>query len=162
MDPVPARDALERLITEQSAVLARLEALLDREHGLLAARDIESLAAAGRERQACVGALLRVEEERASLCRMFGHAADAGGMQRLLAWCDPGGRLVARWTGCTELTRRCRKLNDRNGALATAQLRNVSGRLDALTGGAQRGKDTYTPQGAARATPTGRLLAAQA
>jgi len=162
MDPTLTREALERLISEQSATLTRLEELLGREHGLLAARDIESLAAAGRDRQACVGALLRLEEERASLCRMLGHGADAVGMRTLLARCDPDGRLANRWTGCTELTRRCRKLNDRNGALATAQLRHVTGRLEALTGGAQRGKDTYSPQGAARATPTGRLLAAQA
>ncbi|MGE0583052.1 MAG: flagella synthesis protein FlgN [Steroidobacteraceae bacterium] len=161
MDPAVTREAVERLITEQSAVLARLENLLDREHGLLVARDIEALAVAGRDRQACVGTLLRVEGERTALCDMLGFAADADGMRKLLAWCDTGGRLAVRWTSCTELTRRCRRLNDRNGALATAQLQNVNGRLDALTGGAQRGRDTYTPQGAARATPTGRLLAAQ-
>lgn len=161
MDPALTRDTVERLLIEQAATLSRLEALLDREHGLLVARDIEALAAAGRDRQACVGALLRIEGERSSLCRMLGHGGDAEGMRKLLAWCDPAGRLAMRWTGCTELTRRCRKLNDRNGALATAQLRNVTSRLDALTGGAGQRKDTYTPQGAARGTPTGRLLAAR-
>ena len=162
MDPAVTREAVERQITEQSAVLARLEALLDREHAQRVARDIEGRAAAGRDRQGCVGSLLRVEGERASMCRMLGFPEDADGMRKLLAWCDPEGHLAVRWNSCTDLTRRCRKLNDRNGALATAQLQNVSGRLDALTGGAQRGKGTYTPQGVTRAAPAGRLLAAQA
>lgn len=161
MDPALTRETLERLIADQATALARLEELLDREHGLLVARDIEALAAAGRERQNCVGTLLRVDGERTSLCRMLGYASDADGMRKLLHWCDPDGRLANRWTGCTELTRRCRTLNDRNGALATAQLRSVTGRLEALTGGAERRRDTYSPQGAARATPTGRLLTAR-
>ncbi|MEZ5532247.1 MAG: flagellar protein FlgN [Steroidobacteraceae bacterium] len=160
MDPAVTREALERLIDEQAACLARLEEMLEREHRCLVARDIESLAAAGRERQQCVGVLLRLDAERSSLCRMLGHAPDAAGMQKLLEWCDPSSELGPRWATCTEHTRRCRKLNDRNGALATAQLRNVSGRLDALTAGAGHRKDTYAPQGAARTTPKGRLLAA--
>lgn len=160
MEPAVTREAIERLVQEQAATLSRLEGLLDREHALLVARDIETLATAGRDRQSCVGTLLRIDGERVSLCRMLGYASDADGMRKLLTWCDPGGHLNARWASCTELTRRCRKLNDRNGALATAQLRNVTGRLDALTGGAERRKDTYAPQGAARSAPTGRLLAA--
>ncbi len=160
MDPSATRETVERLIQEQAVTLTRLEGLLDQEHGLLVARDVETLAAAGRERQVCVGTLVRIDGERLSLCRMLGFAADADGMRKLLNWCDPAGQLNLRWASCTELTRRCRKLNDRNGALATAQLRNVSARLDALTGGAERRKDTYAPQGAARATPTGRMLAA--
>ena len=161
MDPALTRDGVERLLGEQLATLARLEALLEREHALLAGRDVEALAAAGRERQACIGVLLRIDAERIRLCRLFGHAADAQGMQRLLASCDAAGQLATRWQSCVELTRRCRNLNDRNGALATAQLRSVAGRLDALTGGASRHAGTYAPGGAARSN-AGRLLAAQA
>ncbi len=160
MDPTLTRETLDRLVDEQMAALARLEELLEREHRCLVARDIESLAAAGRDRQQCVGVLLRLDGERSSLCRMLGHAPDAAGMQRLIHWCDPSGGIGPRWKTCTERTRRCRTLNDRNGALATAQLHNISGRLDALTAGAGHRKDTYAPQGSARATPTGRLLAA--
>lgn len=158
MDPAVTRETIGRLLADQSAALARLETLLDREHSLLVARDIEALAAAGRDRQACIGTLLRVDGERSSLCRMLGFDADTRGMQKLLAWCDPDGRLLPRWSACTESTRRCRKLNDRNGALATAQLRNVAARLEALTGGSARRTDTYAPQGAAHATPTGRVV----
>lgn len=162
MDPSVTRDALERLIGEQSTTLTRLESLLDREHSLLVARDIESLAVAGRDRQTCVAALLKLDGERVGMCRMLGFGADADGMRKLLGWCDPSGRLKTRWNTCSDLTRRCRTLNDRNGALATAQLKTVSGRLDALTGGgSSRRKDTYSPGGAVRQTPTGRLLAAQ-
>jgi flagellar biosynthesis/type III secretory pathway chaperone len=161
MDPALTRDSLERIVGEQLATLTRLEELLEREHALLVDRDVEQLAAAGRDRQACVGALLRIDSERAALCRMFGHAADSAGMQKLLASCDTSGRLATRWQSCTEMTRRCRKLNDRNGALATAQLRSVSGRLDVLTGGAPRSAATYSSGGTARPS-TGRLLAANA
>lgn len=161
MDPALTRDSVERLVGEQLATLSRLEALLDREHGLLVDRKLEELAAAGRDRQACVGALLRIDSERIALCRMFGHGADNDGMQKLLASCDASGRLATRWQACIEQTRRCRKLNDRNGALATAQLRSVAGRLDALTGGAPRSSPTYAPGGTPRST-TGRLLATSA
>lgn len=161
MDPSVTRESLERLIGDQSTTLTRLESLLDREHSLLVARDIESLASAGRDRQNCVAALLKLDGERVGMCRMLGFGADAEGMRKLLGWCDPTGRLKSRWNNCSDLTSRCRKLNDRNGALATAQLKTVSGRLDALTGGAGRRKDTYAPSGSVRQTPTGRLLAAQ-
>ncbi len=160
MDPVLTRDCVERLVGEQLATLARLETLLEREHALLAGRNVEELAAAGRERQACIGTLLRIDAERTRLCRLFGHTADGDGMHKLLATCDASGRLATRWQACVELTKRCRKLNDRNGALATAQLRSVAGRLDALTGGAARHPGTYAPGGAPRSN-SGRLLAAQ-
>lgn len=159
MDPALTRDSVERLVGEQLTTLTRLEELLDREHALLVERNVEALTAAGRDRQACVGTLLRIDSERVQHCRMFGYAADADGMLKLLASCDASGRLTTRWQSCIELTRRCRKLNDRNGALATAQLRSVAGRLDALTGGAPRSPETYARGGAPRSN-AGRLLAA--
>lgn len=159
MNPLATRESLARLISDETATLTQLETLLDQEHALLAAQDIEALASAGRERQACVGALLRLEGERVSMCRMLGFDADPEGMRKLLAWCDPAGSLRTHWNSCASLTGRCRKLNDRNGALATAQLRKVSGRLNALTGGSKR-ENTYAPAGAVRPTSSGNLLSA--
>lgn len=161
MNPAATRESLGRLIHEEIAALTTLETLLGQEHALLASQNIEELAAAGRDRQICVGSLLRLEGERVSMCRMLGFEADAEGMRKLLAWCDSAGSLRSHWNSCAALTGRCRKLNDRNGALATVQLQRVSGRLNALTGTAKR-DSTYAPTGASRITATGNLLSASA
>lgn len=150
-----------RLLAEEAAALSRLETLLEREHGLLANRDVDGLEAAGRERQHGIGTLLRVQAERHSLCRMLGFAEDAAGLGKLLAWCDPEGRMRARWEECAALAGRCRTLNDRNGVLANAQLRRASHFLGALTG-LPRQFATYSPSATTSPLPAGRLLAAKA
>lgn len=161
MDPVVTRDHLARLFAEEAAVLGRLETLLEGEHGLLASRDVDGLEAASRERQGGIGALLRVQSERNAFCRMLGFEEDQVGLGKLLAWCDPDNMLRTRWEDCAARAGRCRTLNDRNGVLANAQLRRVSGFLGALTG-APKQAGTYSPSAAARPLPTGQLLAAKA
>ncbi|MBV6416171.1 MAG: hypothetical protein CMLOHMNK_00702 [Steroidobacteraceae bacterium] len=161
MDAAVTRDHLARLFAEEAAVLGRLETLLETEHALLASRDVDGLDAAGRERQGGIGTLLRVQSERNSFCRMLGFEEGAVGLGKLLAWCDPEGRLRVRWEDCAARAGRCRTLNDRNGVLANAQLRRVSNFLGALTG-APKQPATYSPSATAASLPTGRLLAAKA
>jgi len=161
LDPAVTRDHLARLFGEETALLGQLEALLEREHGLLASRDVDGLEAASRERQSGIGALLRVQSERNTFCRMLGHDEDQVGLGKLLAWCDPDDTLRGRWEDCAARAGRCRTLNDRNGVLANAQLRRVAGFLGALTGAAQQGA-TYSPASAAPPLPSGRLLVAKA
>jgi flagella synthesis protein FlgN len=147
MDPVACREHLDKLITEETAALGQLESLLDREHQLLVANDVDGLDSTARARQSCVAMLLRVEDERRGLCRMMNVPADANGLDRLLAWCDPSKALRRRWADCAGSAARCRTLNDRNGALVTARLKKVEGLLEIVTGRAGQPK-VYGRQGA--------------
>lgn len=146
MDPRVCHEHLEKLLAEETAALVQLEPLLDREHELLIANDVDGLDRAGEARQACVGTLVRAEDERRSLCRMMNVPADHEGLERLLAWCDPSRVLRGRWADCSERAGRCRQLNDRNGALVAARLKRVEGVLEVLTGRAQA--KVYGRQGA--------------
>lgn len=146
LSPALARQHFEKLLEDEARNLTSLETLLKRECELLGNGDLKALEAAGNARQGCIAELLRIEDERRSLCRMLGFPADLPGLKRLLQWCDPVNGLETRWSACMEQAARCRQLNDRNGALVTAKLRRVEGLLGALTG---RDKDaqTYGPQG---------------
>ena len=64
MDPVVCRDTLGKLIAEESSTLDQLLQLLDREHELIVANDVDALERAGHARQNCVGTLLRIEDDR--------------------------------------------------------------------------------------------------
>jgi flagellar biosynthesis/type III secretory pathway chaperone len=159
MDPEVSRDYLARLLTEETDVLAQLEELLQREHYVLKAGDVVALNAMAPTRQERVGALARIEEQRRSLCRSHGKAADSTGLEQLVMWCDPTGSLVSRLRECAERGVRCRDLNDRNSILVNARLKHVEGRLDLLTGNSHQ-SNTYGPNGTAAPARAGRVLGA--
>ena len=68
MDPGVCREHLATLLREESQLLAELEALLQRESGILESSDIQALETTTRARQERMGALARIEEQRRSLC----------------------------------------------------------------------------------------------
>jgi flagellar biosynthesis/type III secretory pathway chaperone len=140
VDQTVCREHLDRLLADEANALTRLEGLLDREHELIAANDIDGLDRTGNERQTCVGELVRIEDERRQLCRMLDVAADMNGLERLLRWCDPSNALRRRWADCADRAGRCRQSNERNGALVAARLKKVEGMLDVLTGRAGQPK----------------------
>jgi flagellar biosynthesis/type III secretory pathway chaperone len=158
VDPEVCRDCLGSLLSDESTALGQLEALLQREHHELRAGDVAALNATAHQRQAKIGELAQIEEQRRSLCRLHGHSADRAGLEALVMWCDPEGSLVSRLRDCAERAVRCRDLNDRNGTLVNARLRNVSDRLAVLTGRGEAAV-TYGPRGAAPVRP-GRVLGA--
>lgn len=159
MDPVVCREHLDKLIAEESGTLDQLQQLLDREHELLVANDVEALERAGQARQNCIGTLMRIEDERRALCRALNVPADMHGLDRILNWCDPSKTLRRRWAECGERAARCRNANDRNGALVTARLTRVQGMLDIVTGRANQPK-VYGRQGAFESQPrAARVLA---
>ncbi|HMN45266.1 MAG TPA: flagellar protein FlgN [Povalibacter sp.] len=151
MDPRICRDTLERLLAEEAATLSRLEELLDQEHEFLTSNDVEALEKAGEARQSCIAALIAIEDERRSLCRMMNVSADAAGLDKLLNWCDPSRQLKTRWAACAQRAAHCRSLNDRNGALVTARLKRVEGMLGVITGRASQPK-VYGSKGAYETT----------
>lgn len=162
MDASLCREHLDQLLTEEAATLERLEALLEKEHGFIAANDVEALDSTGAERQACVAALMRIDDERQALCRASGMSNDRVGLKKLVAWCDREGSLQARWLNCTNKIRHCRSLNDRNGALVSSRLKRVEGLLDLLNGGAAKESRVYTARGNAYASAAGRVFNVQA
>ncbi len=160
MDPAVCREHLSTLLREESALLEELEALLAREARILQAPDIQALETTTRTRQERMGALVRLEEQRRSLCEMHGFGEDPAGLEALMAWCDPRGSLVETLRGCAVLAMRCRDLNDRNGIVVSARLKRVQGMLSALTG-RQIQQETYGPKGYATvAIHPGRSLGA--
>lgn len=161
MDGSACREALDALLAQEVAAFAELSGLLDREHALLVANDMDNLETVMEERQVAVGKLLRAEEERRSLCRMHGRGTDAAGTEQLMAWCDPRGTLKNRWAQCADGATRCRELNDRNGALVAARMKRVETLLTVLTGQKQE-TPTYGPKGAYSTVRAGRVLATEA
>ncbi|WP_116811801.1 flagella synthesis protein FlgN [Steroidobacter cummioxidans] len=158
MDPVVCRDTLDKLIAEESSTLDQLQQLLEREHEFLVANDVDALERAGQERQNCIGTLLRIEDDRKALCRALNVSADPQGLDRILAWCDPGKQLRQRWKELGERADRCRAANDRNGALVTARMSRVQGMLDIVTGRSGQPK-VYGRQGAFENQPrAGRVI----
>jgi flagellar biosynthesis protein FlgN len=158
VDPTVCREHIDKLLVEEADALARLENLLDREYDLLVTNSVDELERTGEQRQACVGELIRIEDERRSLCRMMNVPADKTGLERLMSWCDPSHSLQQRWADCAERATRCRASNDRNGALVTARMKKVEGMLDVLTG---RANDTkvYGKQGTYTTSARGPRLA---
>jgi flagellar biosynthesis/type III secretory pathway chaperone len=151
VDASACRDHIQQLLTQETSTLARLQTVLDREHELILANDIEELDRAGEIRQSCVGELVRIEDERRSLCRMHNLPSDAMGLERLMKWCDPAKSLQRLWSECAERATACRASNDRNGALVTARMQKVEGLLDVLTGRANQPK-VYGRQGGYQST----------
>jgi flagellar biosynthesis protein FlgN len=156
------RESLATLLSQEVSSLTELGALLEREHALLVANDVEALEKAMQERQIVIGRLLQIEDERRSLCRAHGRSADVTGLEQLLKWCDPRGTLEVRMSDCAKGALRCRDLNDRNGALVTARMKRVEGLLGALTGQRAETPSTYGPKGYSSTPRSGRVLTTEA
>jgi flagellar biosynthesis/type III secretory pathway chaperone len=157
------RDTLERLLVDENAALGEFESLLGKEHGALRTRDIDALEALADARQASLVKLLKIEDDRRSLCSMLGYDADLMGLSKLIAWCDPSRTLAARYDECSTRARRCRDLNDRNGILVGAQMKRVEGLLGAITGTSAEPR-AYGPRGMTNpyASAAGKVISAEA
>ena len=162
MDAALTRDTLGRLLAEENVALSEFEILLDQEHGALASRNIEALESLAESRQASIIRLLKIEDERRSLCGMLGYETDLQGLARLIAWCDPSRTLARPYDECATRARKCRDLNDRNGVLVGAQIKRVEGMLGALTGTASEPR-SYGPRGQSNPyASAGSVLSAEA
>jgi flagellar biosynthesis/type III secretory pathway chaperone len=162
VDAALTRDTLGRLLDEENAGLSEFASLLDKEHGALRGRDIDALETLADSRQASVVKLLKIEEERRSLCSMLGYDTDLAGLAKLIAWCDPGRTLGRRYEECAKRARDCRDLNTRNGVLVGAQIKRVEGLLGAMTGASSEPR-SYGPRGQTNPyASSGKVLSAEA
>lgn len=162
MDAAACRSQLDRLLRDETSLLALLEQQLEAEHLLLTSNDINGLDQAGAARQDTVLRLLRVDEERRQLARILGKGDDATAMSAMLAWCDPQGTLATPYAQCSTQARRCREQNTRNGALVAARLARVSDTLNHIT--PVPASRTYAPNSSAKAArlETGRMVQTRA
>lgn len=161
MDPQSCRAHLARLLADETRLLDELQQQLVREHEFLAGNDVDSLERAGTARQQTVARLLKIDDERRSLCLLLGQGTDRIGLAALFRWCDPQGTLAAAQAACTKLAEECRTQNERNGALVNARLTRVTGMLDMIAAG-NAGR-TYEAGAARTATPpAGRLVSVSA
>jgi len=163
VDAALTRDTLGRLLAGENAALGEFAALLDKEHDALRGRDIDALETLADARQASVVKLLKIEEERRSLCSMLGYDTDLAGLAKLLAWCDPAHTLGKSYAECATRARDCRDLNNRNGVLVAAQMKRVEGLLGAMTGSTAEPR-SYGPRGQSNpyAVASGKVLSAEA
>jgi flagellar biosynthesis/type III secretory pathway chaperone len=162
VDAALTRDTLRRLLAEENAALAEFASLLDKEHGALRGRDIDALETLADSRQASVVKLLKIEEERRSLCSMLGYDTDLAGLAKLIAWCDPAHTLGKSYAEYASRARDCRDLNNRNGVLVGAQIKRVEGLLGAMTGASAEPR-AYGPRGQSNPYATaGKVLSAEA
>jgi flagella synthesis protein FlgN len=163
VDAALTRDTLRRLLAEENVALTEFEALLDREYGALAKRDIDALESLAEDRQTNILRLLKIEEERLSLCGMHGYDADLQGLAKMISWCDPARTLGRHYDECASRARKCRDLNDRNGILVGAQIKRVEGLLGALTGASAEPR-AYGPRGQSNpySAAAGTVLSAEA
>jgi flagellar biosynthesis/type III secretory pathway chaperone len=124
----------EALITEEAVLLGKLETLLAQERTVLRGDDATAIENIGATRHDCTAALARLAAERDNSCRLLSFKAGRSGFEELLNWCDLSGALAHRWYGNLDHARRCRDLNDRNGALVAVKLHHVQNMLGALRG----------------------------
>ncbi|MBU6378182.1 MAG: flagellar export chaperone FlgN [Gammaproteobacteria bacterium] len=156
------RQALTRLLHEERRLLQQLETLLVKEKALLLQDDSpELLEEAAQIRQECMVSLLNLQDERHGILRMTGFSTDNAGLASLIKACDPDRSLPPQWAECSEIAKRCRDLNDHNGALVTTRMRRIQGVLEMLTG-ARAEKVIYGRQAEQGFRSRGAVVAAEA
>jgi len=144
-DPRACREHLRSLLAEETAALRELEELLTREYDVLGAKNVAAIERTALIRTEMMGGLARIEEQRRSLCTSHGYSADWIGLESLMQWCDREGTLLHLLRECAQRATNCRDLNNRNGVLVQARLKQVEGLLAALTPSTQ--PVTYGPRG---------------
>jgi flagellar biosynthesis/type III secretory pathway chaperone len=151
--PVDVQRHIDRILGEEARLLASLEQLLRSEAEILRSDDADAIERIGSSRHQCIDALTGLEAERAEACRLLACGSGRQGFEQLLDWCDPARSLRARWLANLDIARRCKDLNDRNGAVVTARLHRVQQLLAQLRGAGP--PSTYGPKAAAGAAVLG-------
>ena len=128
------RQHLSHVLTEEGRLLGEFEQVLRRETEILRGDDADAIAKIGDSRHRYVNSLSGLESERAATCRMLSFGNGPAALDQLLDWADPSGSLKSRWSHNLELARRCKSINDGNGAIVSAQLGRVQRMLGQLRG----------------------------
>jgi flagellar biosynthesis/type III secretory pathway chaperone len=125
---------LTRILAEEARLLGEFETVLRQETQILRGEDADAIQRIGANRHRYVDELTRLDGERADTCRMFSFGSGRGALERLFEWADPSAALRLQWQSNLELARRCKGLNDQNGAIVAAKLGRVQQLLGKLRG----------------------------
>jgi flagellar biosynthesis/type III secretory pathway chaperone len=160
MDLTVVGDQMRDLLAEEAVLLTTLEALLGKETEALRDDKLPDIERIGAERHRCVDALMRIDSERRTACRLLGFGDDRRRFEDLLDQCDRSGELKSRWHAGLEVAARCKDRNERNGAIVVAKLRRVEALLVTVRGGTDNVVPVYGATGqrslAARGLELGR------
>jgi flagellar biosynthesis/type III secretory pathway chaperone len=137
---------LTRMLAEESGLLGELETILQQETEVLRGEDAAAIQRIGGNRHRCVDTLSRLDAERNAACQMLSFGSGRGALDRLFDWADPSTGLHTKWLSNLELARRCKTLNDTNGAIVAAKLNRVQQLLGKLRGSAA--PPVYSSKGA--------------
>jgi len=127
---------LIRILAEESKLLGELEPVLRQETDIVRGEDVQAIERIGGSRQRYIEALTRLERERGDACRMLSFGSGPAALQQFFEWADPSGALQRQWGANLELARRCKAINDQNGAIVAAKLGRVQQLLGKLRGAA--------------------------
>jgi flagellar biosynthesis/type III secretory pathway chaperone len=125
---------LIRVLADEGRLLGELEAVLLQETDVLRGEDAQAIARIGDSRHRYIDTLSKLDAERSAACRMLSFGNDRSALDRLLEWADPSGGLRAQWSTNLVLARRCKAINDQNGAIVAAKLGRVQQLLGNLRG----------------------------
>jgi len=134
VQPRDLQHHLLRILTEESRLLGELEPVLRQETHILRGDDPDAIGRIGGSRHRYIEALGKLEAERSDACRMLSFGSGRGALDRLFQWADPSGTLHRQWDANLELARRCKAINDQNGAIVAAKLGRVQQLLGKLRG----------------------------
>jgi flagellar biosynthesis/type III secretory pathway chaperone len=125
---------LIRVLSEEGRLLGELEGVLRQETDVVRGEDAHAIERIGDNRHRYIDTLSKLDAERAATCRMLSFGNESAGLHQLLEWADPSGGLRAQWSSNLELARRCKAINDQNGAIVAAKLGRVQQLLGKLRG----------------------------
>ena len=132
--PEDIHQHLERILNDESRLLKELEQVLAREADVVRGDDPTAIENIGSARHHCIDSLMRLDSERTALCRMLSLGSGPDSLERLLNWCDRDQTLRSLWQSNLQIARRCKELNERNGAVVTLKLGQVRQRLATMRG----------------------------
>lgn len=159
MNADTCRGRLTQLFKEELMAFGALEELLEKEYEVLQSKDVAALQQSMEARQERMRTLVRIDDTRRSLCRERGLSVDGAGLKSLLAWCDPTGSLREHWKEVAARAGRCRRLNDRNGALVIGRTNRLQA-LSSLLNEHEKQAATYSARGGYSTPKTTRNLGA--
>ena len=125
---------LSQILAEESQLLIELQGVLQLETDILCGEDAEAIQRIGNNRHRCVDRLSQLGVERSDASRMLSFGTDRVGLEKMFDWADPTRTLRTKWSSNLDLARRCKALNDKNGAIVAAKLGRVQQLLGKLRG----------------------------
>ena len=145
-DSTSARKRMAELLGDSVYHALGLKETLDDERNALEQQDVESLLTILEQKEECVRALRRLDEQRSGLCATAGFPAGPEQMDSMLGWCDVDGEVTNTWQHLMEIAIECNTRNLTNGSIIRGRKQQIDTGLAVVRGGAPS-VDTYSRSG---------------